>query len=287
MRVNPALAAWLPTARQIQIVELLTVTKPSGAVWRYATSVDNVVDGTTVYLGSASSGGLLWSRSQLTFKAGIELGDCKVTIQARTTDLINALTPAAAMRARIWDDTTLLLSRAYFDASGVLKGVLPRYQGQLAPVTLRDGDLEMTLKPPSQSFNRAVPPVFQSACLNTLYDSGCGIVRAAWTVSGTTQASSTAALILTGRAEPAAYFTGGVIEFASGVLLGLARTVRIHAADGSVSFFNPFPSAPAVGDSFTLTPGCDRTLGSSGCAKYSNRLRFRGAPFIPKPETVM
>jgi len=287
MRVHPALAAWLPTARQIEIVELLTVTKPSGSVWRYATSVDNVVDGSTVYLGSASAGGLLWSRSTLTFKAGIDLSDCKVTIQARSTDVINALTPAAAMRARIWDDATFLVSRAYFDANGTLKGVLPRYQGQLAPVTMRDGNLEISLKPPSQTFNRAVPPVFQSACLNTLYDTGCGIARASWTVSATARAASTAALIMTGRTEPTAYFTGGVIEFTSGVLLGLARTVRAHAVDGSVSFFNPFPSAPAVGDSFTITPGCDRSLGSSGCAKYSNRLRFRGAPFIPKPETVM
>ncbi|HEY5581355.1 MAG TPA: DUF2163 domain-containing protein, partial [Rhodoferax sp.] len=248
MRVHPALAAWLPTARQVEIVELLTVTKPSGAVWRYATSVDNVVDGTTVYLGSASAGSLLWSRSSLAFKGGIELSDCKITIQARAGDTINALTPAAALRARAWDDATFLLSRAYFDGTGTLRGVLPRYQGQLAPIRLRDGDIELTLKPPSQTFNRAVPPVYQAACQNTLFDTGCGVARAAWTVAGTAQVGSSAAQVLTARGEAAGYFTGGVITFNGGALAGLARTVRSHIAGGAVTFFDSFPQDPAVGD---------------------------------------
>lgn len=286
MRVHPDLAAWLPTARQVEIVELLIVTKPSGAVWRYATSVDNVVDGAVIYLGSASAGSLLWIRSSLTFKAGIELSDCKITIQVRAGDTINALTPAAALRARVWDDATFLLSRAYFDASGTLRGVLPRYQGKLAPMTLRNGDIELTLKPPSQTFNRAVPPVYQAACQNTLFDTGCGVARTAWTVAGTAQAGSSAVQVLTARGEAAGFFTGGVITFTGGVLVGLARTVRLHAG-GAVEFFESFPQAPAVGDAFTLTPGCDRSLGAGGCAKYNNRLRFRGTPFIPKPETAM
>ena len=289
MRNHPALAAWLPTARQVDIVELLTVTKPSGAVWRYATSVDNVVDGALVYLGSASAGSLLWRRATLAFKAGIELSDCVITITIREGDTINALTPAAALRARAWDDATFLLSRAYFDAGGALRGVLPRYQGQLSPVVLRDGDIDITLKPPSQTLNRAVPPVYQAACHNALFDIGCGLSRAVWTSNGTAAAGSTGALVNTGLGVGFAdgYFTAGVIAFTGGVLAGLSRTVRLYAQGGSASFFEAFPQAPAVGDAFTITPGCNRSLDSAGCAKFNNRLRFRGTPFIPKPETAM
>lgn len=287
MRTHTALAAWLPTARQVDIVELLTVTKPSGAVWRYASSTDNVVDGANTYLGSASVTGLLWVRSALAFKSGIELGECKITIQARSGDTINALPVAAALRARAWDDATFVLSRAYFDASGTLRGVLPRYSGQLAPMRLRDADVELTLKPPSQTLNRAVPPVYQAACHNTLFDAGCGVLRASWIDTGTAQSGSSSALVQTASAQPAGYFTGGVITFTSGALAGLARTNRTHAAGGAVQFFEPFPQAPAVGDAFTLTPGCDRTLGAAGCAKFNNRLRFRGTPFIPQPETAL
>ncbi|MFZ3141143.1 phage BR0599 family protein [Polaromonas sp.] len=283
MRQHTLLAAWLPTARQVSLVELLTVTKPSGAVWRYATSVDNVVDGATTWLGSSSAGGLLWRRSRLTFKAGIELSDCTLIFSARAGDTVNALPLAAALRAGVWDDATYLLSRAYFDDASALRGVLPRYQGQLAPMRLRDGDIELTLKPPSQILNRAVPPVYQAACHNTLFDSGCGVSRAAWTFTGVVLAGSTAAVINTGHGMD---FTGGVLAFSSGALAGLARTVRTQAA-GAMSFFTPFPQLPAVGDAFTVTPGCNRSLGDGGCAKFSNRLRFRGTPFIPQPETAL
>lgn len=290
MRQHTALAAWLPTARQVEIVELLTVTKPSAAVWRYATSVDNVVDGVTTWLGSASAGALLWRRSKLTFKAGIELGECTLIISARAGDTINALPVATALRGRIWDDAALLLSRAYFDGDGTLRGVLPRYQGQLGKMRLLDGDIEITLKPPSVTLNRAVPPVYQAACHNTVYDAACGVSRAGFTVAGTAQAGSTAVSIETARGEAAGYFAGGVITFADGALAGLSRTVRAHAAGGAVSFFAPFPQAPAVGDAFTLTPGCDRSMGAGGCARFYStaaiRLHFRGTPFIPLPETA-
>ena len=287
MKTHPLLAAWLPTARSVEVVELLTVSKPSGALWRYASSVADVVSGSTTWLGSATAGGLLWRRSALTFKAGIELSDCTITVSARVDDMINQLPVAAALRARVWDDATLLLSRAYFDNSGALRGVLPRYQGQLATLRLVDGDIEILLKPPSQTFNRAVPPVYQAACLNTLFDVGCGVARTGWTMNATALPGSTASQVLTGRTEAAGFFLGGVIAFNSGSLAGVARTVRSHVAGGAVTFFESLPQAPAAGDAFALTPGCNRSLGDGGCAKFNNRLRFRGTPFIPLPETAM
>lgn len=287
MRTHPALAAWLPTARQVQLAELLTVTKPSGAVWRYATTTSAVVQGATSWLGSADAGGLLWRRSRLVFRSGIELSECTLVISARAGDMLNQLPVAAALRAGLWDDAVVLLSRTYFDGTGVLRGVLPRYQGSPANMRLRDGDIEITLKPTSQTLNRAVPPVYQSACQNTLFDTGCGLARAAWQVAGVTGAGSTAAQVLTGLAQPAGYFVGGAITYTGGALTGLARTVRSHAAGGAVSFFEALPSAPAAGDSFVITPGCDRSLGAGGCARFSNQLRFRGTPFIPLPSAAL
>ena len=289
MKTHALLAAWLPSARSVEVVELLTVMRPSGAVWRYASSIADVVSSSTTWLGSASAGGVLWRRSALTFKAGIELGDCTVIISARASDQINNLTVAAALRARVWDDATLLLSRAYFDASGTIRGVLPRYQGQLATMRMVDGNLEISLKPPSQTLNRAVPPVYQAACLNTLFDVGCGVSRAAFTGNATVQAGSTGALVqTTSYAAPVGHLVGGVLSFTSGVLAGLTRTIRQQSSSPvALSFFEAFPQAPAAGDTFTLSPGCDRSLGAGGCAKFSNRLRFRGTPFIPLPEPAL
>lgn len=294
MRVHSTLAAWLPTTREIVLAELLTVTKPSGAVWRYASSVDNVTDGATVYLGSASTGGLIWTRAKLTFKDGIELCDCAITIHSRDTDMVNALTVAGALRARLWDDAKFLVSRAYFDAAGTLKGVLPRYQGQLATAVLHDGDVRLALKPPSQTFNRSVPPVYQASCLNTLFDAGCGVSKAANTQTGSILSitPSTTTTLYTSLTSASGWFSGGAMTFTSGPLTGVSRTIRSHALVGGASggvltFFGDWPSVPATGNTFTITPGCDRSLGATGCAKFANTLRFRGTPFIPLPETAM
>jgi len=287
MRQHPALAAWLPTARHVQIEELLTVTKPSGSTWRFATGADGVTDGAAHYLGSAAPGGLLWQRSSLTFKAGIEMSECKLTISARAADVLGSLPVAAAIRAGLWSDATFLLARAYFDGTGALRGVLPRYQGSLATVRMVGGDIDITLKPPTQTLNRAVPPVYQASCINTLFDAACGVSRTAYTHTASAASGSTATVVYTGRTEPAGYYNAGVLTFTSGAMVGLARTVRQHAAGGAVTFFDPLPQAPAVGDAISLTPGCDRSLGDGGCAKFANRLRYRGTPYIPKPETAL
>lgn len=38
---------------------------------------------------------------------------------------------------------------------------------------------------------------------------------------------------------------------------------------------------------FTAYPGCDKTNGSGGCAKFANTARFKGFPFVPVPETAV
>lgn len=288
MRRHTALEAWLPTARQVVIAELLTVT--SGAtVWRYTNTVADVVDGADTYLGSASAGGLLWDRDRLTFAAGIELSTCTLTLHPRDGDTINALPVAQAIRAGAWDTATMLLSRAYFDDAGTLRGVLPRYSGQLGPVRMEGGDVQITLRPPSQVLNRQVPPVYQSSCLNTLYDAACGVNRASNTATGTVQASSSMTLIYTGLTGVAdGYYTGGVITITSGALAGLSRTIKRYSADGSSALlYAPLPTAPAAGVTFAVVPGCDRSLGAGGCARFDNRLRYRGQPYIPKAETAV
>ena len=264
MHTHPDLAAWLPLTRQAMPVELLTVTKPSGAVWRFAGAPEDVIQGPTTWIGSQATGGLLWRRSKLKFVAGIQLGECKIEIHAREGDTIAGVPVPVALRARVWDDATFLLSRAYFDLPGTtLRGILPRFQGQLSPVRLLDGMVELTLKPASETFNRAVPPVYQAACHNTVFDSACGVSRETWTTAGTVQPGSTAALVNTALPDAAGYFNGGVIVFVDGALAGVSRTVRTHAGGGALAFFNPLPAAPGVGDAFTITPGCDRSLGAA------------------------
>lgn len=282
MKNHADLAAWLPTARSVQISEMLTVTLPDGAAWRFATGRD-------VRVGSLtwSALALLWERGKLTFKAGIDVSSCTITLHPRLTDRLNNLPVGAALRAGIWNTATFLISRAYFDNFGNLRGVLPRFEGTLGTTDMKNGSHVLDLRSTAETLNRAVPPVYQASCLNTLFDQGCGLNRAVWEVGSAMAGGSSRRVIMTGLSASAGYFTAGVLLMTGGVLQGLRRTVREHRGDGSLVLFDDLPSAPVAGDTFRLSPGCDRTLGGGGCAKFGNRVMFRGQPFIPQPETAL
>ncbi|WP_205684437.1 phage BR0599 family protein, partial [Acinetobacter baumannii] len=46
----------------------------------------------------------------------------------------------------------------------------------------------------------------------------------------------------------------------------------------------PLLDMPAIGEAIRVYPGCDKRLDT--CTnRFNNRARFRGAPFVPVPET--
>lgn len=78
--------------------------------------------------------------------------------------------------------------------------------------------------------------------------------------------------------RPAGYFTLGLLRFTSGLNAGFTREVRRDDEGdvvGAVSTWDIFPDTIAPGDTFEVTPGCDRLAGTCK-TKYSNLLNFRG-----------
>lgn len=75
----------------------------------------------------------------------------------------------------------------------------------------------------------------------------------------------------------------GVIAFTSGANAGLKRVIEGSDSSGAVQLRIPLPVAPAAGDSYVLTPGCDKQMSTCG-HKFSNLIHFGGMPFIPVPE---
>jgi uncharacterized phage protein (TIGR02218 family) len=88
-------------------------------------------------------------------------------------------------------------------------------------------------------------------------------------------------------AAPEHWFDNGLVAFTSGALKG--KSFEIKTWDGTgLDMFLPFPIQPAAGDTFTITPGCDKTVSAStGCQKYSNIINYRGEPFIPGEDLIL
>lgn len=70
---------------------------------------------------------------------------------------------------------------------------------------------------------------------------------------------------------------GGELTFTSGQNVGFMREIKRDDLDdvsGHMLFWEGFPYTPEVGDSFTISEGCNRTW--SRCQQLGNHLNFRG-----------
>ncbi len=84
-------------------------------------------------------------------------------------------------------------------------------------------------------------------------------------------------------AAVAGFYRYGVLRFASGANAGHACDIEDHrkGADGvTVSLWLPPPLPLTVGDTFTVTAGCDKSFGTCG-KKFANALNFQGFPHMP------
>jgi len=127
--------------------------------------------------------------------------------------------------------------------------------------------------------------LYQPSCTNTLFDTACGLLRQNFMVQTTIESGSTPARILCQVNQPQGWFTQGVIEFLDGGNAGLKRTIRMHES-GALLLTLPLLEAPQAGQRIKVYPGCDKRLET--CQnRFNNFARFRGAPFIPVPETAV
>jgi uncharacterized phage protein (TIGR02218 family) len=91
-------------------------------------------------------------------------------------------------------------------------------------------------------------------------------------------------LRVTGLAAAATgFYRYGVFRFAAGANEGHVCDIEDHRKeDGAVtlSLWLPPPLPLAVGDTFTVTAGCDKSFATCG-EKFSNRANFQGFPHMP------
>lgn len=82
------------------------------------------------------------------------------------------------------------------------------------------------------------------------------------------------------RSEPSDYFGGGVITFTSGDNEGESLEIYSYAAGAFVTHL-PLLFNPAVGDTYSLTPGCRKRLTEDCLTKWSNTVNYGGFPWLP------
>lgn len=147
---------------------------------------------------------------------------------------------------------------------------------------------DMTLDPIAHRFSFQVKGPASSAkilmtqkrsamCRTDLYSTLCGVDKTAYDVS-TTVASIVDGFSFTvtgSLAQADAYFNQGIVVTAAGKAFEIGRWVM---STQTITAYLPCNRFLTVGLGLTLYPGCDKTLGVNGCAKFANQLNHQAEP---------
>ena len=115
---------------------------------------------------------------------------------------------------------------------------------------------------------------------------GCQVALGPITVTGTlTDVTSNSIFRDSARAEAEDYFGEGTVAFTTGDNAGLKPIkIKSHAADGTIEVHEAFHYPVAIGDAYTLVPGCRHR--QEDCRdKWSNVINFGGYSFIATTST--
>ena len=279
-----ALAGLLNSGAPLTKADVYDITLPNGTVLRWSgADVAITFGGNTYTLGPGIS------RSAVRFVVGVEVSSLEIKLLdiLGTTISGKALLPYIVGRGFYGARVRLLKVFWGVGDTGPV-GALDWFSGRVAESDVDRYEARLSVKSDLELLSTMVPrEVYQPGCLNTLFDGACGAVRASYThTAAATGASDSRRITFAHNSgQPNGFFDRGTLTFTSGPNAGIARTVRNHTTTG-ITVLSPWPFAVASGHAFTVTVGCNKTLDEC-TSKFNNRLRFRGQPFIPVPETVL
>lgn len=277
------LIALLNSGLQVAADDLFQITLSGGGVLRY-TSADTAI----TWGGNTYQIGPLIKRSTIQSSVGVAVDGLDMEISADSTVQVNGVPLMAFIAAGGLDGATVQVLRAYrASRADAVVGVLEQFTGLVRDVSLSRNSCQVEVASYLTKLDVQVPRnLYQASCSNTLYDGACGLNRATYTVTGAATGTPTRAKIATGITAAADFYSQGVITFTSGPNAGISRTIKKYdSTTKEVTLIAPFPQTPAAGDTFSMYPGCNKTMNT--CTnKFNNLIKFRGFPFIPVPETV-
>ena len=312
---SSALSTYLNSAANLAImqVDLYTFALTSGEVLRWSGSdMALTVPAVGFPVGSINHGadhtfalGPRFGRSKVTTKIGVQPAELDIEIIAGANDLVGTFPIAEAVRLGIFDGATVELDRLFAppqaSGSGALDtslGTLLWFYGRVADCDVGRSMIAIKVKSLMNLLAIQQMPrrLYGASCTHIFGDAMCGYDRVAGknalgTSTGNGQATVTAAAgttqgLITCTGAVAAIYNEGTITGATGANTGYRRTIANLGSGSQIGLFKAFLFPIAIGDTFTVLPGCDHTMATCN-GTYQNLGRNGGFPYIPPPELAV
>lgn len=307
MRPSTTLIQQILSSGEFGLVGLYDITLATGQTYHF-TAGDTPISGISVLTPQGSIGpfnyasGFVISRGKISQKIGVSAGQLDVSFMPQLDypggpPLIAGYPIQQAARYGFVAGSRFSYNELYTntsignntDAVGFFSGTAQEIQADALGAHITVEDLLAYLG------NQQMPrPLFGTGCFHRVYDLGCTLLKANFTVAGViTSVGDNAHFVASALTQPTGYFKLGQLTFTSGANAGVAGPVNSFANPGAFAMGFPFPVQPAIGDHFTVYPGCD--LQQSTCENtnpavgpaFNNKAHFAGEPYTPQPLTLL
>lgn len=260
-----------------------TISLLGGVTLRYNTGDRNITVAGAVY----SAVGPAIECDGLAQRRGISVDNADLRFVVRPDVLISGVPFFSAIRLGHFDGAEIMIEEAFMPTWGdVSAGTVLKFLGRVADVEAAGVEAFITVASHTELLNQDMPRnLYLPGCVHTLFDAGCTLSKAAFTVSRTVLAGATTQLVPITDAAAAGHYDLGGFTVTSGALTGYKRSVKQWAGP-NLKLLTPLPTALAAGVTIDLFPGCDK-LQSTCDVKFSNKANFRGFRFVPLAETAI
>jgi uncharacterized phage protein (TIGR02218 family) len=247
---------------------LCVVTRKDGAVFRFAESDEAITVDGDVY---AVVSGLNISAVKHTSNG--EMPSCQIVVvhsdQSVFETSVIDIGLFDAARVELYMVNRMDLSR---------KGLL--FTGSIGNITYTIENLvTFDVKGVGQFANVLMTQRRSPMCRTDLFSELCGVNKDDYAVATTVDAlvgpfnfTVTGAL-----SNPDGWFNQGVAVTSSGIGIEIGNWSQ---SSQTITTYLPSNRLLTAGDSLTLYPGCDKTMGPNGSQKFHNQINFQGEPFF-------
>lgn len=159
--------------------------------------------------------------------------------------------------------------------------------GTIGEISIQGALFRGELRGLAQILQQVVGRIHQRRCDADVGDDRCGVDLYPLTVYGVvTSVASRQSFTLSGTAAVDNHFNHGLVTWTTGANVKFPMEVKRYGASPTeIDLFLPMPFDIAVGDTFSVYPGCDKNL-STCLAKFNNVVNFRGFPHMPGRDQI-
>jgi len=255
------------------------LTREDGKTFGFTTHDEDLTFGGQLYESNKG-----YSQTATELKSGLSVDDVDLV-----TFLDSEVITEAELRAGKYDRARLDIFLVNYESFS--DGKIYLLKGwRLGLVEIRDEQFFTTVKSITSRLQTPVLEVYAPTCgCYELGDARCGVdVAGSFTDTGTvTSVSSRRTFIDTSLTAVNHYYQYGLLTWTSGANNNIASEVKdFTSSTDTVDLVDKMPYDIDVGDTFTITAGCDRTF--SVCRDiFSNVDNFRGFPHVPGQDKIL